>query len=293
MYLLEVLSGPLDGKTWPFELEITIGRDDALADACLALDRYVSRKHAKLRIEAGAIRLVDLRSRNGTRLSRQARGRCSPAPSRRSVHRRAYHSAGDARVSFMESVSDVAQARALLRALPRPLGFVPTMGALHEGHLELIARARDRSASVAASIFVNPLQFGANEDLATYPRDLDADRRKLAAAGVDVLFAPENAAMYPPGFATVVEVGPLGTILRRRRAARSFSRRCDGNRKAAEHRAARRALSWAERCAANGGVAQDGWRSRFSGRRRDRTDRAGTRWLGNVEPQPVSRRRCA
>ncbi len=69
MYLLEVLSGPLDGKTWPFELEITIGRDDALADACLALDRYVSRKHAKLRIEAGAIRLVDLRSRNGTRLA--------------------------------------------------------------------------------------------------------------------------------------------------------------------------------------------------------------------------------
>ncbi len=69
MYLLEVLSGPLDGKTWPFELEITIGRDDALADACLALDRYVSRKHAQLRIEAGAIRLVDLRSRNGTRLA--------------------------------------------------------------------------------------------------------------------------------------------------------------------------------------------------------------------------------
>lgn len=69
MYLLEVLSGPLDGKTWPFEREITIGRDDALADACLALDRYVSRQHAKLRIEAGAIRLVDLRSRNGTRLA--------------------------------------------------------------------------------------------------------------------------------------------------------------------------------------------------------------------------------
>ncbi len=113
----------------------------------------------------------------------------------------------------MESVSDVARARALLRALPRPLGFVPTMGALHEGHLELIARARDRSASVAASIFVNPLQFGANEDLATYPRDPVADRKKLAAAGIDVLFAPENTAMYAPGFATVVEVGPLGTIL--------------------------------------------------------------------------------
>ncbi len=69
MYLLEVLSGPLDGKTWPFEREITIGRDDGLAEACLALDRYVSRRHARLRIEADALRLVDLRSRNGTRLA--------------------------------------------------------------------------------------------------------------------------------------------------------------------------------------------------------------------------------
>ena len=68
MYLLEVLSGPLDGQTWTFEREITIGRDDAVADACLALDRYVSRKHAKLQIDGSAIRLVDLRSRNGTRL---------------------------------------------------------------------------------------------------------------------------------------------------------------------------------------------------------------------------------
>jgi pSer/pThr/pTyr-binding forkhead associated (FHA) protein len=71
MYLLEVLSGPLDGKTWPFEREITIGRDDALSEACLALDRYVSRQHARLQIEAGSIRLTDLRSRNGTKLDGQ------------------------------------------------------------------------------------------------------------------------------------------------------------------------------------------------------------------------------
>ena len=71
MYLLEVLSGPLDGKTWPFERQITIGRDDALAEACLGLDRFVSRQHAQLKIEAGAIRLKDLRSRNGTRLNGQ------------------------------------------------------------------------------------------------------------------------------------------------------------------------------------------------------------------------------
>jgi pSer/pThr/pTyr-binding forkhead associated (FHA) protein len=72
MYLLEVLSGPLDGKTWPFEREITIGRDDALAQACLALDRYVSRRHARLQIDGASIRLVDLRSRNGTRLGGEA-----------------------------------------------------------------------------------------------------------------------------------------------------------------------------------------------------------------------------
>lgn len=71
MYLLEVLSGPLDGKTWPFDRQITIGRDDAKAEACLALDRYVSRQHARLQIESDAIRLVDLRSRNGTRLGGQ------------------------------------------------------------------------------------------------------------------------------------------------------------------------------------------------------------------------------
>lgn len=71
MYLLEVLSGPFDGKTWPFDREITIGRDDAVSEACLALDRYVSRRHARLQIEAGAIRLIDLRSRNGTKLNGQ------------------------------------------------------------------------------------------------------------------------------------------------------------------------------------------------------------------------------
>jgi pSer/pThr/pTyr-binding forkhead associated (FHA) protein len=71
MYLLEVLSGPLDGKTWPFERQITIGRDDAVAQACLGLDRYVSRQHARLEIEDGSLRLRDLRSRNGTRLAGQ------------------------------------------------------------------------------------------------------------------------------------------------------------------------------------------------------------------------------
>ncbi len=111
----------------------------------------------------------------------------------------------------MQVVTAVLQARALFEVMPRPLGFVPTMGALHEGHLALARRAREASAGVAASIFVNPLQFGANEDLQTYPRDLESDRAKFAAAGVDVLFLPDQASMYPPDFSTSVDVGEIGT----------------------------------------------------------------------------------
>jgi pSer/pThr/pTyr-binding forkhead associated (FHA) protein len=68
MYVLEVMSGPLDGKTWTFEAEITIGRDDAVAGACITIDRYISRKHAKLYEEAGDLQLADLSSRNGTQV---------------------------------------------------------------------------------------------------------------------------------------------------------------------------------------------------------------------------------
>lgn len=71
-YVLEVLSGPLDGKTWAFQDEIVIGRDETLADACITLDRYVSRRHARLRTEAGTLLLSDLQSRNGTRIDDHA-----------------------------------------------------------------------------------------------------------------------------------------------------------------------------------------------------------------------------
>jgi pantoate--beta-alanine ligase len=80
------------------------------------------------------------------------------------------------------------------------------MGALHDGHMELVRRARARSATVAVSIFVNPLQFGPGEDLARYPRDLQRDRERLSAEGVDVLFTPETQTMYPAEFSTFVEV---------------------------------------------------------------------------------------
>ena len=101
----------------------------------------------------------------------------------------------------------IAEARAALRELPRPLGFTPTMGALHEGHLSLVDAARARCAAVAASIFVNPAQFGRGEDLENYPRDEGRDLGLFEARGVGVVFAPEAGEMYPEGFATQVHVG--------------------------------------------------------------------------------------
>jgi pantoate--beta-alanine ligase len=86
------------------------------------------------------------------------------------------------------------------------------MGALHEGHLALVRAARRLGASVAASIFVNPMQFGENEDFDRYPRDPEGDRAKLQAAGVDAVFAPSAQAMYPSGFSTAIEIGDIATI---------------------------------------------------------------------------------
>lgn len=91
--------------------------------------------------------------------------------------------------------------------------FVPTMGYLHAGHVSLFEWARANAQKVAASIFVNPTQFGPNEDLDRYPRDPEGDAAKARAAGVDVLFMPDPGAMYPPGFATTVSVSGLTEAL--------------------------------------------------------------------------------
>ncbi|MBS2017173.1 MAG: pantoate--beta-alanine ligase [Deltaproteobacteria bacterium] len=99
------------------------------------------------------------------------------------------------------------------RAKGARVGLVPTMGALHEGHLALAKEARRHADFVVASIFVNPTQFGPNEDFSRYPRDLDGDVAKLAEVGVDLVFAPEAAAMYPAGDETRVRVGPLAAHL--------------------------------------------------------------------------------
>ncbi len=109
----------------------------------------------------------------------------------------------------MHVESAVQPARERLAALPRPLGFVPTMGALHAGHLRLVETARRDCASVAVSVFVNPAQFAPGEDFDRYPRDVKSDRAKLAACGADLLFAPALETMYPPGFTTSVDVGEL------------------------------------------------------------------------------------
>jgi pantoate--beta-alanine ligase len=95
------------------------------------------------------------------------------------------------------------------RARGERVGFVPTMGALHAGHLALVGEARRRADRVVASIFVNPTQFGPNEDFDRYPRDEAGDLRKLAGAGADAVFLPGVAAMYPPGEQTRVRVGAI------------------------------------------------------------------------------------
>jgi pantoate--beta-alanine ligase len=99
------------------------------------------------------------------------------------------------------------------RAIDGTLGFVPTMGYLHDGHMSLIHAARARAGVVVASIFVNPLQFGPKEDFARYPRDEERDLAMLREAGVDAVFMPGTAEMYPPGFASSVEVGAIASRL--------------------------------------------------------------------------------
>lgn len=114
----------------------------------------------------------------------------------------------------MRVTRTVAETRLTCTSVPRPLGFVPTMGALHAGHLSLMAAARKECATVAASIFVNPTQFGPGEDFERYPRNEGRDLRLLEEAGAALVFAPPSAEMYRPGASTSVHVGgPLTSLL--------------------------------------------------------------------------------
>lgn len=111
--------------------------------------------------------------------------------------------------AIVRSVAALRAAIAAWRKNGETIGLVPTMGALHEGHLALVKRARAERRRAVVTIFVNPKQFGPREDFARYPRDLEADLRLVASVGADAVFAPDVAEMYPDGFATTVTVAGL------------------------------------------------------------------------------------
>lgn len=113
-------------------------------------------------------------------------------------------------------VSDIAETKTAVaeaRAAGKTIGLVPTMGALHEGHLSLIRASAPECGFTVVSVFVNPTQFGPGEDFERYPRDLERDAELAADAGADLVFAPSSSAMYPPGYATYVEVERLTEVL--------------------------------------------------------------------------------
>jgi len=112
----------------------------------------------------------------------------------------------------VKTCTTVAETRIALAGAPRPVGFFPTMGALHDGHATVMRRCRAECATAVASVFVNPTQFGPAEDLAKYPRDLAADERLLSGIGVDLLFAPSAREMYPDGPGATIDIGPLATL---------------------------------------------------------------------------------
>ncbi|UYM06984.1 pantoate--beta-alanine ligase [Solicola gregarius] len=117
-----------------------------------------------------------------------------------------------ARVAYTPDELDTALADA--RAHGRRIAFVPTMGAIHDGHLGLVETAREHGDLIVASVFVNPTQFGPGEDYERYPRDLGRDVELLGGAGVDIVFAPDVETVYPPGTEDVtVDPGPLGQVL--------------------------------------------------------------------------------
>lgn len=116
-------------------------------------------------------------------------------------------------LTLHRTVAEFRAAAEAVRSAGKRLGLVPTMGALHAGHLSLVTEARQRAAEVALTIFVNPTQFGPNEDLARYPRNLEQDLELCRAAGVSHVFAPEASEMYPKGERTRVQVSGLTAAL--------------------------------------------------------------------------------
>jgi pantoate--beta-alanine ligase len=117
------------------------------------------------------------------------------------------------RVTVISNISEMRETSESFRNQHLTIGFVPTMGCLHEGHLSLIKSSLESCDKTVVSIFINPTQFGANEDLDSYPRQLESDIEKLEAIGVDILFHPSKEEMYPADYETYVEVKKISELL--------------------------------------------------------------------------------
>jgi len=126
-------------------------------------------------------------------------------------------------IAVARGVAELRRAVAAWRQAGQSVALIPTMGALHAGHLALVARGKSLCDRAVASIFVNPTQFGPNEDLSRYPRDEAGDRQKLAQAGCDLAYLPSVGEMYPEGFSTAINPGPLGDVLEGRFRPGHFS----------------------------------------------------------------------
>ena len=153
-------------------------------------------------------------------------------------------------MKIIESIHAMQTAALKCRKEEQSVGFVPTMGALHVGHLSLVRRARRDNDVVVVSIFVNPLQFGPKEDFRKYPRTLAKDLALLRKEKVDIVFIPTAAAMYPKGFDSKIRVPSLDGILEGRYSPRAFRGRRDGGGQTPQHRSALARLFRAKRLSA-------------------------------------------
>ncbi len=116
-------------------------------------------------------------------------------------------------MQLIKTVKDMQSISRWFRGESKSIGFVPTMGALHEGHLSLVRRSNEENDRTIVSIFINPTQFGPNEDFQKYPRDIEGDLSKLSALHVDVVFMPDTEEMYPEGFSVSIDMGAAGRVL--------------------------------------------------------------------------------